>query len=198
METTTRLERKTHYYRLSTLTLLTTHSVLPFVSSHVSNSSFSIAFPTCLFRAGETGSLDTEVVSNVFADVLSDVLDDFKLEYQVASNTQVCYTVGLSHGRIELVGDSPTITMAADDIVMLVGYCISLENSKAITRIPCGIRKDATTINTAALHDLLVPILRSLLRKLQRLGVSLVIPQYQSFFQDIIDLCIQRYVCIDQ
>ncbi|MCJ1436898.1 hypothetical protein MMC27_006280 [Xylographa pallens] len=169
-------------------------TVLPFVKSHVSNSSFAIAFFACLFRAGESGSLDTEVVTNVFADVLSDFLDDFKLEYQVASNKRVRYTEALPHRRTEIIGKPPTIMVAADDIVMLIGYCISLKNSKAINRILRRIRKDATTIDTSAFHDLLVPILKGLLRKLQRLGVPLVLPQYQSFFQDILDLYIQRYV----
>ncbi|MCJ1281729.1 hypothetical protein MMC26_001051 [Xylographa opegraphella] len=168
--------------------------VLPFVRSHVLNYSFSVAFLTCLFQAGETGNLDIEVVSNVFGDVLADVLDDFKLEYQIASNKRVRCTETTSHRPTEIVEGPPTITKTADDIVMLIGNCVPLQNSKAINRILRRIRKDAIAIDISAFPDLLIPILRGLLRKLQRLGVSLVLPQYQSFFQDILDLYIRRYV----
>ncbi|MCJ1393988.1 hypothetical protein MMC18_006865 [Xylographa bjoerkii] len=168
--------------------------VLPFVKLHASNTSFSTAFLACLFQAGENGDLDTYIVSNVFADILSNILDDFKLEYQVASNKRVRYTEAPPHSHTDIVGDTLITTMAADDIVMLISYCISLENNKAVNRILRRIRRDATTINTSAFHALLIPILQGLLETLQSLGVPLVSPQFQTFFQDLLHLYILRYV----
>ncbi|MCJ1405243.1 hypothetical protein MMC11_008470 [Xylographa trunciseda] len=177
-----------------TLTYLTTRSILPFVKLHVSNTGFSVAFLTYFFQAGESGWLDTEVVSNVFTDVLHNLLDDFKLEYQVTSNKRARYTKTQSYIRTEVDGDSLATAMAADEIVLLIGCCIRLEENKAINRILRRIRKDATTIDASAFLDLLIPILKGLLRTLPRLGVSLALPQYQAFFQDVLDLYVRRYV----
>jgi len=134
------------------------YSLLPFAKKHLSNNSgFSIMFLTTLFNADEDGKISQDVVSNVYRDILCNLLPDFKLEFNDGSNKRLRYMQnpsGLWDMRPE---EASTTTMTGNDIAMLIDYCLSLNLNEEAEQILGRISCEATTVATSAFKIILFP-----------------------------------------
>lgn len=176
----------------------TSLSILPLVKKHISsNTSFSVTFLECLFEAGEQSKIRKEVVSNIFRDILCNLIPNFKLEFHDPASKRMRPMDGIRsiyEPQLRRDDTSPSAFMAGDDIATLVGYCISLHLDGEIDQIFDRIKGEAAIVDVSAFQILLLPFLRSLLALMQRYNIPYTNSRYQACFQNLLELYVQRFI----
>ncbi|KAL9119935.1 MAG: hypothetical protein Q9187_003512 [Circinaria calcarea] len=173
-------------------------NILPLVKRHISNdTSFSVSFLECLFEAGEQTKIRKGVVSNIFRDILCNLIPYFKLEFHTPVSKRMRPMDGIRsiyEPQLRRDDSSPSAFMAGDDIATLIGYCISLHLDGEIDQILDRIKGEAAIVDISAFQILLLPFLRSLLALMQRYNIPYTDSRYQACFQNLLELYRQRFI----
>ncbi|KAI9712170.1 MAG: hypothetical protein M1812_007008 [Candelaria pacifica] len=170
-------------------------SVLPVVKKFVSKTSFAIEFARRLFEAGEESKIPQNAVSNVFRDVLSDLIPAFTLDVQTSSSKSPRYRyTSFRNSRSETPDNSKSSLMKGGELADLIKQCISLNLEPEIDQILTKMRTEISQISPTIFESFIPPFLKQLLDILQQQKIPLSTPRYRSFYQQTLNTYIKKNV----
>ncbi|KAI9706510.1 MAG: hypothetical protein M1836_003516 [Candelina mexicana] len=172
--------------------------VLPIAKKFVSNSSFTIGFTRGLFGAGEKNRIPENAVSNIFRDLLSDLIPAFTLGVQVPSpkRPRLGYT-SYDSERSETSEESEPSLMTGGELADLIEQCISLGLEHEVDQILIKLQTEISDMDTSDLGTFVIPFLEEFLTILEEQEIPLSTPRYQSFFKHALNSYITRYVNLE-
>ena len=173
-------------------------SILPLVKQHLStDTSISVAFLESLFDAGDEGKVRKEVVSNVFRDILCNVIPYLKIEFNDTLSKRMRPMNGIRsiyEPQLKSDDSSSSTFVAGNDVAMLVGCCTALHLDEEVDQILARVRGEAAAVGTSAFQVFLLPFLKSLVDVMQRHKIPYTQSRYQVCFQRLLELYVQRYI----
>ncbi|KAI9771775.1 MAG: hypothetical protein M1835_006386 [Candelina submexicana] len=173
-------------------------SVLPIAKKFVSNTPFTIEFTRRLFKAGEENRIPENAVSNVFRDLLSDLIPAFTLDVQTPSPKRPRFDyVSYDSERSETSEDSEPSLISGEDLADLIEQCISLGLEDEVDQILTKLQTEISNVDTFALSTFVIPFLEEFLAILEDQQIPLSTPPYQSFIKHALNTYITRYVDLE-
>ena len=168
-------------------------SIFPFVKRHLANATCAIAFLSLLFEAEKDGGVETGLAKNVHRDILSNLISGIEVDTGAPSAKRQKLTIGSS------VPPNPERTqwslLKGNDVAELIHRCRSLELGEEQEAIMGKLVAASGTVISSAIETLFIPLLTHLVELLRSNGnPPYSDPPFQTFFQNIIDSYVRRYI----
>ena len=169
--------------------LTTCYSILPFIKNYVSDTAFAVAFITEVTKAGKRcDTIRPEVVQNVFRDIFSDLIPEFKLAVSEPAAKRPKLVYGSTRPEALPHSDADS---SGSGIATLIQQSSSIELEAEVKLVMKTVKTQAIKVDISAFEAILFPMLKRLLTSPEVQKGSLA---YHDFFYSILDTCTQRYV----
>ncbi|KAE9375131.1 hypothetical protein N431DRAFT_555630 [Stipitochalara longipes BDJ] len=174
------------------------NNVLPAVKRNIGFIPMTLAFQLTIFAVGTEGHMPQDIARDIFAEIMSAMLDGFRLHSLGILIFPAPPTAGIGlYSRLYREPDPVFHAERSRNIALLVCHCHTLQLTTELNILVSNLVEEAKVSGLNRFDLEFLPFLKVLGSTVQELNVSMEQSPLQYLFQQVLSMYIERYVGLE-